>query len=213
MVDTQKTDHRERAALTRRERKKRETRRRIYSAAFELFLEKGFDETTVEQIADRADVAKGTVFNYFPHKTSFLAALADDWLARMDEEFGPIERMAGTTRELLARVFFFLADLAVENPVLAHQALFESLRSMYDGVVEQEESIRNFKSITLSLLREGLSSGEVRSDLDVEHVSAMMGAIFHETMVRWFRNPGSVHALHDEIAARLDIMFDGLAPR
>ena len=54
--------------LGRRERKKLETRQRISTAAFALFVERGYEATTVEAIAERADVAKGTVFNYFPQK-------------------------------------------------------------------------------------------------------------------------------------------------
>jgi len=209
LVDTT----RDNTPLSRRERKKKETRRRIYSAAFELFLEKGFDNTTVEEIAERADVGKGTVFNYFPHKTSFLAALADEWLDRLTEEIGPVEQLEGSTRESLERVFFFMADLAVANPELAHQALFESLRSMYDGQIEHEESIRNFKNIALDLLRKGQTTGEVRSDLEPHHATTLMEAAFHRTLVRWLREPGTVDELQGEISAKLDIIFDGVAPR
>jgi AcrR family transcriptional regulator len=199
--------------LSRRERKKKETRRRIYSAAFELFLEKGFDNTTVEEIAACADVGKGTVFNYFPHKTSFLAALADEWLDQLTEEMGPIEQIKGNTRKSLERVFFFLADLAAANPELAHQALFESLRSMYDGRIEHEESIRDFKNIMLCLLEKGQKNGEVRPDFEPHHATTLMEAAFHRTLVRWLREPGSVEELHNEISAKLDIIFDGVSQR
>jgi AcrR family transcriptional regulator len=51
-----------------RERKKRETRQRISDVATALFIERGFDEVTVAEIAEAADVSKVTVFNYFPRK-------------------------------------------------------------------------------------------------------------------------------------------------
>jgi AcrR family transcriptional regulator len=50
------------APLGRRERRKLEVRTRIYSAARELFAKQGFDETTVDEIAERADVAPATFF-------------------------------------------------------------------------------------------------------------------------------------------------------
>ena len=50
----------------RRERRRLETRDRLYRAALELFGERGFLETTVEDITEAADVGKGTFFNYFP---------------------------------------------------------------------------------------------------------------------------------------------------
>ncbi|HLJ42079.1 MAG TPA: TetR family transcriptional regulator, partial [Candidatus Acidoferrales bacterium] len=52
----------------RRERRRTETRERIFRAALDLFAERGFMETTVEDITEAADVGKGTFFNYFPTK-------------------------------------------------------------------------------------------------------------------------------------------------
>src|SRR5512133_2977663 len=52
----------------RRERKKQQTRQLIADAARELFVERGFEEVTVAEIARAADVAETTVFNYFPTK-------------------------------------------------------------------------------------------------------------------------------------------------
>ncbi len=62
--------------LSRRERKKLETHEALLEAALTLFREKGYDETTVEEITERADVAKGTFFNYFPSKEELLGEAA-----------------------------------------------------------------------------------------------------------------------------------------
>ena len=56
------------AAPGRRARNKEATRRRIVTAALQLFESKGFEATTTKQIAHRAKVAEGTVFNYFETK-------------------------------------------------------------------------------------------------------------------------------------------------
>jgi AcrR family transcriptional regulator len=56
----------------RRARRRAEGRPRVFQAAVELFVERGFDATTMDDIADRADVARATVFNYFQRKTAFL---------------------------------------------------------------------------------------------------------------------------------------------
>src|SRR5579859_4103489 len=62
--------------LGRRERKKLQTRALIQREALRLFLEKGFEATTIEEIAEAADIAPSTFFNYFPTKESVV--LQDD---------------------------------------------------------------------------------------------------------------------------------------
>lgn len=52
----------------RRERKRRQTRERIESAALRLFLDRGFEATTIEDITEAADVSKRSFFDYFPAK-------------------------------------------------------------------------------------------------------------------------------------------------
>jgi AcrR family transcriptional regulator len=201
--------------LSRRERKKRALRRKIYQAAFELFLEKGFEHTTVEEIAERADVAKGTVFNYFPRKTSFLAAVADDWTSRLVEDLGPVEGWGGTTREKLERACLFLTDLAVQNPSLSRLAFFESLRHMHspwnEGRITDEEPVRQFLAISRSVLRQGQLSKEIRPDIEPEHAAVLIESAFFRTLVRWLHERGSVEGLHAEISAKLDIIFEGVA--
>jgi AcrR family transcriptional regulator len=90
-----------------REEKKASTRRAITNAATALFLERGFDEVSVADVAAAANVSKMTVFNYFPRKE-------DLFLDREDE-----------ARELLARA---LADrVEGEAPVAAIHALGKRL--------------------------------------------------------------------------------------
>jgi AcrR family transcriptional regulator len=62
----------------RRERKKRRTRETIVAAAFTLFAQRGFEAVTVAEIADQADVARATLFSYFPSKESIVLGLVGD---------------------------------------------------------------------------------------------------------------------------------------
>lgn len=56
----------------RRERNKMRVKNGIYEAALELFTQQGYDQTTVEEIAERADVARGTFFNHFQRKEDII---------------------------------------------------------------------------------------------------------------------------------------------
>ncbi|MFJ8097230.1 TetR/AcrR family transcriptional regulator [Streptomyces griseofuscus] len=58
--------------LGRRARSKIKMKERLYTAALELFAEQGYDQTSVDEIAERADVARGTFFNHFPRKEDLI---------------------------------------------------------------------------------------------------------------------------------------------
>jgi AcrR family transcriptional regulator len=68
-----------------RERKKRETKEAIASAAMELFVAHGYDDVTVADVARAADVSEKTVFNHFPTKEDLVFHRSDDRLAERVE--------------------------------------------------------------------------------------------------------------------------------
>jgi TetR/AcrR family transcriptional regulator of autoinduction and epiphytic fitness len=76
----------------RRARQARETRRRIRDAALELFVARGYATTTVQQIAERADVAWQTVYSVFGTKAAVLSEIFDVTVAGDDEPIPMVER-------------------------------------------------------------------------------------------------------------------------
>ncbi|WP_375482597.1 TetR family transcriptional regulator [uncultured Mycobacterium sp.] len=94
-------------ALGLRERKKIKTRQAIRRAAFRLIEENGYSATTVEQIAEAAEVSPSTFFRYFPSKESVL--LADDLdplileaFAQQPPELSPIQAFRGAYETVMA---------------------------------------------------------------------------------------------------------------
>jgi AcrR family transcriptional regulator len=124
-----------------RERKKAKTRAAIRQHALALFMKQGYDATTVEQVAEAAEVSPATFFRYFPTKEDVV--LQDDFdlvaLAQMEAqppELSPIAafRAAATaTRQLLtadaAEVFAVTMQLTMSIPEIRARALDEFMRT------------------------------------------------------------------------------------
>jgi AcrR family transcriptional regulator len=90
-----------------RERKKRATRTLIADTALRLFVERGFDETTVADVAEAAGVSVKTVFNYFPAKEDLFFDRAEEveqiWLDAVADRRPDEPLLAGLRRRVLAR--------------------------------------------------------------------------------------------------------------
>ena len=90
-----------------RERKKRETRRRISNVATGLFMARGFDNVTVMEIAEAANVSKMTVFNYFPRKEELFFDRGPEAVEFLDaaiHDRAPGESVVDALRQLMLRL-------------------------------------------------------------------------------------------------------------
>lgn len=226
--------------LGRRERKKLATRRRILEAALGLFEEKGYEATTVEEIAERADVAKGTVFNYFPQKRAFLLAAYWAWVDLLLDRFGPVERWKGPVRAQLERLFGFLVDLLVEHRPIARLVVFETMKMAHEritdgygakgteGRTEGREvgtegpfssecradagAVRVMESMIQALLEKGRTKGEIRPAVDPAEGASFLAAVVFHTLVSGLVGEASGREIKAALASKLDIIFTGLAP-
>src|ERR1700683_2420662 len=106
------------ARLGRRERRRTETRERIFRAALKLFTQRGFLETTVEDITDAADVGKGTFFNYFPTKEHVLATFGAERIAIIERAYEGARSSDGPVLRSIQQLLTRLADDYSGNPAL-----------------------------------------------------------------------------------------------
>jgi AcrR family transcriptional regulator len=107
----------QRAATGLRERKKRETREALARAGLELFAERGYDETTLAEIAEAAGVSTRTIFAYFPSKEDILFSTMQAMLEELARALA--ERPAGT--DALSALREFILSSAHGKTELDHK--------------------------------------------------------------------------------------------
>ena len=124
-----------------RERRKQETRQAISNIATQMFVDRGFDEVTIAEVADAAGVAKMTVTNYFPRKEDLVldrAEAIERHLADVIAARAPGESMLAAIRrdyaEAVARadVTLGLSSPAFAAMILGSPVLAGRVREMLD---------------------------------------------------------------------------------
>ncbi len=159
-----------------RERKKLQTRRAIHDAAIALFLERGFDEVSVAEVAAAAQVSKMTVFNYFPTKEDLvLAPLEEQMYAdamRVLGERRPGESLvAASRREFLARLERRSSDTGLDDSAAAMNMLH--LVRGTPSLMGRLFMIQVFAEERLARLLEAESPGDIRAGIAASQLTAL----------------------------------------
>lgn len=194
--------------INRRDRKRAQQRRRVYDVALRLFRRRGYEATTVDEIAREADIARATFFNYFPTKEHVLA----EYQRRMAREImAALE--ARTFRTAGAAVLAAVAECAsyaLDDPRMARiiiRTIFASdLMLETDGSNERE-----LADWLAERLREGAASGEFRRDVDVTLVVTLVIGVMSATMTEWVSGPRAFD-LEGQLGARIRFILAGAAP-
>lgn len=136
---------------------------RIFAAAFALFAEKGFERTTMDEVASRAGVARATLYYHFRGKDDlfqFLIGRAVDTLAvALEEAAAP----AGSGRRRLERVLDRLVELLVEfrDVLYVTMQLFGRIESQPE---EAHQWMHDRSTATLrAVLKQGAADGSLRA--------------------------------------------------
>lgn len=99
----------------RKEREKLELRQRILQAAEELFLEEGFEQTSMRKIGKRIEYSPGTIYNHFATKDEIFYALHERYFAIFNQHLAPLRNIKHPVERLhaLGRAYI---KFAIENP-------------------------------------------------------------------------------------------------
>jgi AcrR family transcriptional regulator len=191
----------------RRERKRLETRERIFRAAMKLFAERGFFSTTVEDITEAADVGKGTFFNYFPSKEAVFAVLHEIQLGKMDEA-----RTAAQSGKLpIEKLLYQFMLRIVEEPARSQMLARSLLATVFSSEPVREmlvETMGRARGILADVLRLGQERGEVRRDLNPQDMAWTFQQSVLGTVLLWSVHPPS--NLHKRLETTFEIFWAGV---
>jgi len=165
-------------------KQKRNTRGRIISAAWELFYEQGYEDTTVEEIIDRSGTSKGSFYHYFDGKDALLSSLSylfDEEYARLQQELDP-EMDAWDKLLELNRSLFTMIESRISLDLLA-RLLSSQLITRGDKHLLDRDRLyfRYLRQIVL----EGQQRGQLTGALTVNEMVKLYALAERALMYDW----------------------------
>jgi len=193
-----------------RERKQRATRERLLTVAQTLFADRGYDRTTMDDIAAAADVSRATAFNYFPRKEELLLALVARRRAVIVDLLAREQPEAADVADRLRRVLMSLCD-ALDTDPAGNRAL--TLAWVQAGGPLLPDAFAT-AAVFADALRGAQAHGQLRPDIGPDSAGRILLDAYLGALVRWAAEPDATTAsLREQFGAVLDIVIDGLHPR
>jgi AcrR family transcriptional regulator len=167
---------------------KENTRDRILSSAKRLFEQKGYYETSMDDIVRSSHLSKGAIYGYFDSKESLFESLHDREFGTMIERAEVVvagEGSASSKLERVADIYFLSKDEpSREQCRMAFQFSAASLQMKPVHGRLEDQRLR-IHSLLASILKEGVRSGEFRKGIDTESIASLLVATVKGLTFLW----------------------------
>ena len=161
------------------------TREKLYAAAVALIGEQGYHGTTVDDIVERAGVAKGTVYYHFTGKEELFQAMLTDGLERLSAAFKAQVDAHEDPEEALDGLIQTELTFIVENQAFSKLLISELWRGdrvWREALVMLRE---RYVSCVVFVLERGVASGAFRSDLDPHRAASVVFGAIATAALEW----------------------------
>ena len=200
----------ETAPIGRRERRKLEVRTRVIEAARPLFLTKGFDATTVDEIAEAADIAPATFFNHFHSKQALLGLMATEVVRELASLTDAHLEGADSAAQRLQSFVAAAADRIQASRDVARLVVLEFMR--IDGTpYAPHPYLGRIHQPLVALIGEGQREGEFRTDHDATFLAQMAMGMLNAAITSWLADPD--YPVERGLATAAEFVLDVFQPR
>ena len=160
------------------------TKRKIVSAAWKLFYEQGYDQTTVDEIIELSGTSKGSFYHYFEGKDALLSSLSflfdekyEELIPTLDPEMNSFDKLLYLNQEL-----FGLIEDSVSLDLLVR---LYSTQLTTKGEKHLLDLNRTYYKLLRQIVQEGQQKGELRRDLSVNEITKLYALCERALMYDW----------------------------
>ena len=195
-------------APERRQRRWHQAHDRLYAAACELFLEQGYLGTSVEEIAERADVTRKTAFNHYARKRDFIGEWGRRRRQQVLDALSPV-LMAESQLDVVLRHYF--AELAAIN--LDQRALTICMSAGWrESGGPFDEDPHELIQVFRGFIQEAADRGEISTAVDAARMATVLYSSYFGLLYDWCEGAVDVPPfnLNEAFTQLLDVVLAGL---
>jgi len=189
------------------ERKKEETKQKIIGTAMELIREYGIDAVTMEQIAREVDIAKGTLYNYFPAKEAIISEYIQRSFKRNNSQrILQFSNMPDTRSRMISILSTLIEGVQAEKEIFEKYFVYQ-IQNMLS--LNRDAGFKNgMKLLAQEIIVLGQKAGEIRSDLPIDILVALFEFVFVEVAQEFYMKPETFNA-QETIESCVDLFING----
>jgi len=197
---------------TIREEKKRKTRKAIIEAAIRLFGSKGFEKTSIEELAREAGVGKGTIYTYFQTKSEIFFAFCEEQLEFIHQELVNNTDPDAPLIEQIMTVFMGEFLHVTSNKEFGRFFMQQTLFPDEQDKSRFAEVDNKWLELLFSIYQRAQKRNELRSDIELLYLAGHFYALYILVVSSWYS--GRIET--EEVAPGMRLLFEqaieGLAP-
>lgn len=165
-------------------KKKRNTKGKIISAAWKLFYEHGYDDTTVDDIVDESETSKGSFYHYFSGKDELLSSLSYLFDEKYEEISGELPENLDTVGVLLYlnQKLFFMIENEVTVDLLSRLFSSQLVTRGNRHLLDQD---RTYYKLLRRIILDGQARGDLRDDVSVNEIIKAYAIMERGLMYDW----------------------------
>ncbi|MEW6718403.1 MAG: TetR/AcrR family transcriptional regulator [Chloroflexota bacterium] len=187
-----------------------ERRNQILEAASRIFAKSGFYEARMDDIAEEADLSKGTLYWYFKSKDEIIIAIFERLFERECADLRALHVASGSASERLL-AFSERAIGDIRNILNLMPIMYEFVALAFRRELVQDafrRFLKNYLDALVPIVQQGVDGGEFRA-VDAQEVAIAVGAIFEGTILLWAYDPDKVD-IEKNIRASVRLLMGGL---
>ncbi|HWI66749.1 MAG TPA: TetR/AcrR family transcriptional regulator [Symbiobacteriaceae bacterium] len=175
---------------------KERRRQAILDAAMEVFIGKGYQLATINDISAQCHLSVGALYRYFPTKGEIMLALVDERLGRTPVTFARLTENVGDPWErLVSCVNLFTSALGVRHPSTGRLLLVTLAEAVHDSEVRRglHRRFHDLREYLKAVVSDGIATGQFRPDADADALAALLLCTADGGTVYWVTGTPDLH--------------------